>query len=325
MKRTVTMLLSLALLLTSCSLFTVNGSEQSGGENISNNSQENSSRIENVVFEEILVDPRLNTLEERQALFVDNFNHANCNVLKVFVVERPDIPEDHGMLIDENEITVFETEDGTRLFITEGAFTRLYNKVGHYGILKAYTVNIGDINYIYYYGEIPEDGNLANANIKSIIREAVVIGDFYEHYGLEFIEQMDLEMQRLANSTDTTVMSFDEAVFQLFESDLMKQALFEAGISLDDTIIVKKITISTGEYYYAIGDMYIIPRYIDRAYTMSEGPVTLYSITYCFTLQYPSEENMILECVASVTSYSEASLWSFNSISNESAEFQYLF
>ena len=104
------------------------------------------------------------TQAERKQFLIDQTSIQNCNLLTVKYL---------GESKDQGNINQFSTPDGRTLFTTKYSDSSCWGNIygtGYTLQLNRWVANdVGADVLIYYDGEIPADGNLNNANIKSII------------------------------------------------------------------------------------------------------------------------------------------------------------
>jgi len=262
MKRTLMLLIAFSLVLTSCSLFTVNSDDISGNEESLSSSN---SSIETVYIEgigeisgtvEVLVDTRQNSLESRQQELINNYSHTNCNIIKLTLMERK--------TTDGNTPSfIFESDDGRTFYLSldnHPSINPFYNGYERLFLGNAYGTtmynfsDIGNVNYFYYYGELPEDGNLDNGNIKSVISESAQYWDMELYTNTEYVELMENDLYSVIHRQENqAILGCDEAIFLLLETE------YAYGLEgVEQGSVIRKLIVSDTEWYYLIDDKCII-------------------------------------------------------------------
>jgi hypothetical protein len=259
------------LLFTACNRNTPSESTVSvstSTEDTTNSSTENGTT-------QTLTDTRTAPLEERQQALNNAFGHANCNMITITQVSF-----NEELQFDENTPYVyFETVDGHELFLSQDGFQRIFYNNG-YSVLSLYPAE-GTTFLLYYYGELAEDGNLGNTNVKSLIPEA-----WNEDIsGQTYIEFLEYDLSQFADIPEhQVVLGYDEAIFRLLENGETRQFIeINFDVMINEYTVVEKVTLPVGGFYYLVDGVRVDPYF---PYHMQ---ISYTEVSYAFNISLPED------------------------------------
>ncbi len=188
------------------------------------------------------------TLEARIQMLKEAAGFENCNSVHIIGIYRRESES-------EPYVCKYFTEDGRTLTITQAGADNHWAYCGYgFGIGSS-----PNNNYImYYYGEIPENGNLDNVPIKGIIDvEHLTSNSEFDLYldmsAEEYLATRMQHMEMLVNLPEQQkVLSIEEAIFYIMEDEGFSK---EFGVYCNPESLVK-VTYSNGWYYFQSVDLY---------------------------------------------------------------------